>query len=417
MSLNSLKLTLKKRIKELWSYRIVKIAIFVHLFYAIFSIIFMIFLLRDLSDYYVYYKSAGIFIEDIQDLYNQSNYPDAYRYFPLSTVFYIPFYLMGFELGFIFYVILNIFLSLLISVLLYKIIMKVRGEGHEEGEERVIVYLCLFFIGLPHLSNYFLGQNNLLVIFLILLSLYLILKHANIKMEFIASLLIGISIIVKPITITIIPFLLFIEFDRDRKRFSFDFKKSIIRIIGSLIPLSLNIFYFLVYPTLWNDFLQVNFTGTNPVELNFSYSLTKLIINGFYVFGVPYNQLLILFIILLFFGGSGFIFYIFRKKIAHPIIFGYLYSILITLIVYFDSWDHHLIALNPLLIVMIFYLPRNSKITKNYIKPGFLFFNFFDIGFFALFVLIYTIFPFNFIPTIVLILVFYGLSKYCINKN
>lgn len=417
MSLNSLKLTLKKRIKELWNYRIFKIAIFVHLFYAVFSIIFMIFLLRDLSDYYVYYKSAGLFIEDIQDLYNQSNYPDAYRYFPLSTVFYIPFYLMGFELGFILYVILNIFLSLFISVLLYKIIMKVRGEGHEEGDDRIIFYLCLFFIGLPHLSNYLLGQNNLLVIFLILLSLYLYLKYANIKMEFIASLMIGISIIVKPITITIIPFLLFIEFDHDRKRFRFDFKKSVIRIIGSLIPLSLNLFYFLVYPTLWNDFLQVNFTGTNPVELNFSYSLTKLIINGFYVFGVPYSQLLILFIILLFFGGSGFIFYIFRKKIAHPIIFGYLYSVLITLIVYFDSWDHHLITLNPLLILMIFYLPRNSKITKNYIKPGFLFFNFFDIGFFALFVLIYTFFPFNFIPTIVLILVFYGLSKYCINKN
>ena len=295
--------------------------------------------------------------------------------------------------------------------------MKIRGEGHEETEERVIFYLCLFFIGLPHLSNYFLGQNNLLVIFLIVLSLYLYLKYDNIEMEFIASLLIGISIIVKPITITIIPFLLFIEFDHTRKRFSFDFKKSIIRIIGSLIPLSLNLFYFLAYPALWNDFLQVNFTGTNPVELNFSYSLTKLIINGFYVFGVPYSQLLILFIILLFFGGSGFIFYIFRKKISHPIIFGYLYSVLITLIVYFDSWDHHLITLSPLLILIIFYLPRNSKITKNYIKPGFFFFNFFDIVFFALFVLIYTIFPFNFIPTIVLILVFFGVSKYCISKN
>jgi len=417
MGINSLKETLLTRLKELWAYKIFKIAVLAHTFYAVFSIIFLIVALRDLSDFYVYYKSAGIFIEDIQELYNQSNYPYAYRYFPLSAVFYIPFYLMGFELGFIFYVILNYFLCIIISILLYKIIMKIRGKDHEQGEKRVVLYLCLFFMGLPHLSNYILGQNNILVTFMIILSLYLFLKHDSIKMEFIASLLLGISIIIKPITITIIPFLLLIEFDRNSKRFKLDFIKSIIRIIGSLIPLALNLIYFILYPKLWDDFLQTNFTGTNPVDINFSFSLTKLIINGFHSFGAPYSQLMILFITLLLFGGSGFLFYVFRKKIKHPILFGYIYSVIITLIVYFDSWDHHLLTLTPLLIIMLFFLPRNSKITKNYIKLGFVFFSFLDIGFFALFLLIYPFFPFNFVPTIVLILIFYGISNYCLEDK
>jgi len=418
MSSNSLIDTLIKRIKVLWGHRIFKIAVLTHTFYAVFSIIFVIVVLRDLSDYYVYYKSAGIFLEDIQELYNQANYPYAYRYFPLSAVFYIPFYLMGFELGFILYIILNSFLCIIISVLLYKIIMKIRGKGHEQEESRVILYLSLFFMGLPHLSNYILGQNNLLVTFMMILSLYLFLRHDSIKMEFIASLFLGISIIIKPITITIIPFLIFIEFDYERKRFNFKFVKSIIRIIGCLIPLALNLVYFMLYPKLWDDFLQTNFTGTNPVDINFSFSLTKLIINGFHTFGIPYSQLLILIIILLLFGGSGFIFYVFRKKTTHSILLGYIYSVIITLIVYFDSWDHHLLTLTPLLLLMLFNLPRNSKLTKNYIKPSFMFFNFLDIGFFALFLLIYTFFPFNFVPTIVLALAFYGIINYCLlNKT
>lgn len=413
MNLNYLKDPLLKRIKELWAHRIFKIAVLVHTFYVIFSIIFVIMVLRDLSDYYVYYKSSGIFIENIQELYNQSNYPYAYRYFPLSAVFYIPFYLMGFELGFIMYVILNSFLCILTSVLLYRIVMKTRGKNHEQGDERLILYLSLFFMGLPHLSNYILGQNNLLVTFMMILSLYLFLKHDSIKMEFIASLFLGISIIIKPITITIVPFLFFIEFDYVRKRFRFDFIKSIIRIIGCIIPLALNLVYFILYPKLWDDFLQTNFTGTNPVDINFSFSLTKLIINGFHTFGAAYSQLLILIITLLLFGGSGFLFYVLRKKTSYSIFFGYIYSVLITLIVYFDSWDHHLLTLTPLLVIMLFILPRNSKITRKYIKPGFMFFNFLDIGFFGLFLLIYTFFPFNFVPTIVLIIIFYGISYYC----
>jgi hypothetical protein len=408
---------LLSRIKELWKYRIFKIAIIIHTFYVVFSILSVILVLKDLSDYNVYYQSAGVFIKNIQDLYNQSNYSYAYRYFPLSPVFYIPFYLMGFELGFILYTIFNSFLCIVISVLLYKIIMKIRGDGHEQGDERVIFYISLFFMGLPLFSNYILGQNNLLVTFMMILSLYLFMKSSEIKMEFIASLVLGISIIIKPITITIIPFLILIEFDYNHKRFNFKAKKSIMRVIGALIPLSLNLIYFLLYPSLWDGFLQTNFTGTNPVDINFSFSLTKLIINTFDTLGVPYSQLLIIAITLLLFGGSGFIFYIFRKKITPPILFGYIYSVLITLIVYFDSWDHHLLTLTPLLIIILFYLPRKSETTRKYIKPGFLFFNFIDLGFFGLFVLIYKVFPFNFVPTIVLILVFYGISRYCIKNK
>jgi hypothetical protein len=87
------------------------------------------------------------------------------------------------------------------------------------------------------------------------------------------------------------------------------------------------------------------------------------------------------------------------------------------LLVYFDSWDHHLLNLTPLLIIIIFHLPRNSKISNNYVKKGFFFFSYFDMAFMGLWFLIYLWFPYNFASTVFLLLSFYGLSKYFMSTN
>ena len=60
-----------EKLRELWKYRIFKVAIIVQLSYIIFSLIFTIFFLKDLSDFYVYYKSAGIFIDEANLFYSQ----------------------------------------------------------------------------------------------------------------------------------------------------------------------------------------------------------------------------------------------------------------------------------------------------------------------------------------------------------
>lgn len=418
MNFNIILTKIKKRFIELWNYKIFKFSIIIHSLYILVCSILIIFWFQNFSDFKVFYKATEVFLTDITDLYNPMNYPYPYRYFPLSIIIFIPFYFMGFELGFIIFTLFNLFLNILISIIVYKIIMLIRGEDHEKEDKRIIYYISLYAIGLPQISNYFLGQNNLVVIFLILSSLLIFLRKENLKWQFVASLLIGISIVVKPITITLIPFLLLVNIDLRRKRFKIDYIKSFIRILGCLAPFALNLIYFFLFPKLWQDFLLINFTGVEPVELNFSFSVSKVIINFYYFIGVPYNQVLIILVVLLIFGGLGFLIYIFRRFSKNALIYGYILGILITLIVYFDTWDHHLLNLTPLLLIILFNLPRNSKITKRIIKPSFIFFNFFNLVFIGLFVLFNDIFPLNFIPMLFLLLTFYGIAQYCIiQKN
>jgi len=409
--------TMKQKLIEISKYRIFQYSFLIHIIYMIFSIILILVWFENLSDFKVFYKATEVFINDISDLYNRANYPYPYRYFPLSVIIFIPFYFMGFDLGFIMFTIFNFFLNIIICIYVYKIIKLTRGKDHEKEDKRIITYLCLYFMGLPQVSNYFLGQNNLIVTLMIILSLFIFLKYDNLKMEFLASLLLGISIVVKPVTLAMIPFLLLIRFNIKNKKLEINFIKSIIRVVGCLIPLSLNLIYFFFIPKLWTDFITTNFTGTEPVDINFSFSVSKIIINLYYFLGFDYNQMLILIIVLIIFGGLGFLFFIIRKYNQNSMIYGYLMGILLTLIVYFDSWDHHLLSFTPLLIIIIFNLPRNSEIEKKSIKPSFMFFNFINLGFMGLFVLTAPFFPFNFIPTIFLILTFYGISKYLLIQN
>jgi hypothetical protein len=86
------------------------------------------------------------------------------------------------------------------------------------------------------------------------------------------------------------------------------------------------------------------------------------------------------------------------------------------LLTYYDSWNHHLLNLTPLMIIIIFNLPRHSKLL-NYVKPSLFFFNFFDLIFVGVWYLTYPLFPFNFMGTFFLFLTFYSISKYCIVKK
>jgi len=329
---------------------------------------------------------------------------------------------MGFDLGFIIFNLINLILNVLICLVLYKIVILIRREDHEREDKRIVLYISLFLIGLPNLFNYILGQINLYITFLILISLFLFLKYEDIKHNLLASIILGVSIIFKPITIFLLPFLLIVNFDLDGKKFNIKFYRSIIRLVGFLIPVSLNLFIFLIYPELLDGFLNVNLTGEDTVLLNHSFSITKLIHNFFIVIGFSQSQLLsfqlpIFLIILIIIGGTGFTIYLIRRLTNFSLIYGYIFGILVMLLGYFDSWDHHLLILTPLLIIIIFNLPRNSDLTKKYFKPSFFFFSFFDLVFMGLWFILQNWFPFNFISTIFLLMVFYGSSKFCMTEE
>ncbi len=407
----------KTRFIELWHRKIFRYAVIVHLFYFVLSYVLVIFFFRNQNDFLVYYTAGGVFLNDIENLYNQDNYLWAFRYFPISAVIFVPFYVLGFNLGFTVFHIINLLFNIFICVLIYKIIPLIRTEDHETNDNRAILYICFYLMSLPQMFNYVLGQINLYVTFLILWALFLFLKHKELKWQFIASVILGFSIIVKPIAILIIPFLMVINVDLKAKKIHFDFFLSFVRIVGSMVALSLNLIFFWKYPKLFEGFIDANFTGNNPVDLNFSFSITKLIINFYYFNKLRVPQLYVIIVIFAIIGVSGYIIFLIKRSQHNSLLIGYLFSVLIMLLVYFDSWDHHLLVLTPLLILMIFNVPRQSEITKKYLKPSFFFFCFLDLAFMGLWFLIQIWFPFNFEGTIFLILTFIGLCKYCLSDN
>jgi len=395
-----------------------------HGIYFIASLALTLTVFRNQNDFRVYFRVGEVFINDIRGLYDPLNFIGMwpFRYFPLSGLLFVPFYLLGFELGFVIFNIINVLLNIFICIILYKIIVLTRGKNHESDENRVILYICLYLMSIPQVFNYILGQINLYVTLLILISLYLFLKYKDNKWNFIASFILGISVNIKPITLFLIPFLIVINFDRNVKRIKIESVKSIIRLSGFILPVLLNIIIFLMYPELLEGFLNINITGEETVLKNHSFSITKLIQNllifiGFSQTQLQSFQLPIFIIILLMFGGIGFIVYFIRKRVEHSLIFGYTFGILIMLLGYFDSWDHHLLILTPLLIIIIFRFPRGSKLTRKFIKPSFFFLSFFDLAFMGIWFLTQEFFPFNFVSTIFLLLIFYSISKFCLKKD
>ena len=409
------------RLKELWQFKIFRYSILLHSFFFIISTIITLLVFRSQSDFYVYYRVGEIFVNNPNNLYNPTYYIDIwpFRYFPLSALMFVPYYLMGFELGYIIFNLINLILNTLISIILYKITILVRGADHEQEDKRIILYICLFIIGVPQIFNYILGQINLYLTLFILLSLFIFIKNSEFKWQFIASLILGISIIIKPTTLFMIPFIILIAYNYEKKKITLDLTKSVVRLIGVATPLLLNIIMFLVYPDLLHGFIATNFTGSETVLLNHSFSITKLISNLFPYFGVPPNEMSatpIFLGVLLILGGIGFIIYVLRRPHVNSMIFGYLFGILIMFLAYFDTWDHHILQITPLLILALFTLPRNSELTRKYIKPGFFFLNFFGLVFTGIFMLTSSFFPVNFASTIFLILIFIGISKYCLKK-
>ncbi|MFX0153007.1 MAG: glycosyltransferase 87 family protein [Candidatus Hodarchaeota archaeon] len=412
----SLKYTFIKRIRELLKQKVFRYALLLHSFYFVLSIILFFIFYQTKNDFIIFYNVGKIFLNDIENLYNQAYYLWDFRYFPLSAIFFIPFSFFDFQFAFVIFNIFNLILNFLICILLYKIIFIIKYKNHEKNDKRVISYICIYLMGVPHVLNYIYGQINLYITFFILLSLYIFLKFSDYKWQLLSSIILGLSIIIKPTAILLIPFLIIINFDLEHKELKIDISRSLIRLAGVCTPILLNFILFFLYPTLWEGFLDTNFTGSNPIALNFSFSLTKLIINFCFFYNIPFNQLFIFIGVIGIFGFLGFVIFIIRRFEENSIIFGYSYGIIIMLIAYFDSWDHHLLNLTPILIIIMFNIPRQSETVKP-IKLSLFFFSFFDLAFTGFWYLTYPLFPYNFESTFFLTLAFYAISKYCLIKQ
>ena len=114
------------------------------------------------------------------------------------------------------------------------------------------------------------------------------------------------------------------------------------------------------------------------------------------------------------FGLPLFIVFIFSKPSQIRLIYGYFSGISVMLLVYFDSWPHHIVVLAPFLIFFVLLekdFDRYTLFKYIYYLIAFLLF-----GFWILFYLTYEIFPFNLGGTILFIVLYYLLIKYYLNQ-
>lgn len=411
---------------KFWKRKIFKVCFSLHITYFLIGLILTIFFLREFNDFLVYHNVGKVFLSDIENLYDPSNYLWPYRYFPLSGFLFVPFSLLPFEAAFILFNVFNLIINFLNCLILYKIIHLI--SHNEETLKREIYYLSLYLVALPHAFNYAMGQTNSLVSMVLLASLYVFLKHDNLKWNIIGGLLVGISLNIKPITIFIVPFLITFTIKLKGKINTPQIKRSIMRLLGASLPILLNLPLLIAIPGLFNGFLEINFVGTETLIVNNSFSITKLIINLLSMLNVETNllldlQIIIFLIIFVLIGVVGFLIFMIRKLQTNYIIYGYIIGILVMLLVYFDSWDLHLIILIPLLMISIIHLEDLPKEHKNRafflksLKRGIYFFIFIDLPIFGLIYLLKDIFPYNFIPTIFLLLIYISLGKYLLSEE
>ncbi|MFX1468752.1 MAG: glycosyltransferase 87 family protein [Promethearchaeota archaeon] len=387
------------------------------------------------NDFLSFYYAGLNVIEDLPNLYNSSLSPFPFRYFPLSAYLFTPFSLMGLKLGYFVFQIFNFFLNFIIIYLLYKIIQiytkipnnsklnysltNFRNLFYQHENDSVLHQIAIFLIMLPQFMNFFLGQINILVSICILSSLYCFLK-GTVRNELIGGFLLGFGILIRPTLVIILPFLMILNYNRESKKILFDFKKTLIRLLGPIILLLTSAIYFFIYPQMLSDFININLTGEytytteQGIEINPSFSLTRTVLTLLQLVHVDVNGLIILVIITLVILIPIWILYLQNANQRLSLINGYFTGILVLLIVYFDSWPHHLVVLTPFLIFFIL-TNKNFKYYKVFKYLHYLI-AIFMVIFWALFYLTYAFFPFNAGGLILLILLYYYLIVYYLNQ-
>ncbi|MCK4479119.1 MAG: DUF2029 domain-containing protein [Candidatus Lokiarchaeota archaeon] len=387
------------------------------------------------SDYLTFYNAGLRVIDDLPNLYNLPITIFPFRYLPISAYFFTPFSLLGLKLGFFVYQIFNFTLNLVVIYLIYKIIKiylktdkklnisyklnKFKDVFYEPDNESILHQSGMLLIMLPQFMNYFLGQINILVSFFILISLYYFLKD-SLKYDLLGGLFLGLGLSFKPFLILILPFIILLSYNRETKTFELQFKRTISRLAGSIILILISGIFFLILPEMLTGFIEVNLTGEytysvgGGLEINPSFSLTRILLTLFEVLALDINYFLVFIIIILLIWLPIFIVFLLSKISQIRLIHGYFTGITVMLLVYFDSWPHHIVVLAPFL---IFFLLLEKDFNRYvFFKYVYYLISFSILAFWIIFYLTYVIFPFNLGGMILLVLLYYTLIIYYANE-
>lgn len=417
------------------------IAVVCNAIYLIITFIFVYFLDYPVmsienNDYKTFHDAGRIVLEDLPELYDPSLYLFPFRYFPLSAYFFIPFSLLGLKVGYFAFQIFNFFLNFINIYLIFKIVQIYKRQNpnlnityelntpkhvfSQSENESLLHQNAVYLIMAAQFMNYFLGQINILVVFFTLASVFYFLKGGT-KNDLLGGLLMGFGILFKPSLILILPFIIPLTYDRKNKKILFGLKQTLLRLSGTVFLIVISGLYFLIYPEMLTDFIEVNLAGKytsnlgGEVWINPSFSLTRIVLILLGVIGLNFSSFIVFISIMFLFWLPMYIFFISSSNQSNKLIYGYFAGIIIILIVYFDTWPHHLIVLAPFLILFII-LNKNFDHIKSVKSIHYLLVTTILV-FWVLFYLTYKIFPFNIGGLVLLILLYYNVLIYFRNKH
>jgi len=202
-----------------------------------------------LSDFEVYYKAA-IRLFNSENLYRHAEDGHyIFKYSPVSALIYLPFTLFSFGVAKIMYWLFLsgiIVINFYISIRLLSPNISLRSEAKKLN---TLYILSALILALHYLRELHLGQVNLLLMFLYILVLLALSK----KKEITASILLSLSLFIKPFGLIFLPYLLY------RRRFRALLLVGLTSIAWGFTPL--------VFYRNWHLFLTQYYAWFNEIGI------------------------------------------------------------------------------------------------------------------------------------------------------
>ncbi|MFW9867039.1 MAG: hypothetical protein ACFFEN_13165 [Candidatus Thorarchaeota archaeon] len=327
--------------------RSLKLSLYAVLVYVIITILCFIFVPMIIplentiiaNDFRIFYQSAEIIVTDPTQLYASSVYNMPFRYMPMFSLLFIPYTFISFEAGFIIHTILMGIVHIISFYLILITSTKWFNISFNSRIKRDMLYLTLMApLQVPLLL---IGQVTEIFILLILLIILLIenekIRRYKINYAyFFIGFLVGISISYKPFAFLLLPLLLKLSISFKNKKLQFELKQMLLASLGFLTSFSINVIYWISYPSLFIEFVEINFSSQ---LLDYpSTSITRIIFILFNAFSFQISEFVIIAISIFILFGLLFTIFILisNNEKNYPVLLGM--GILITMITLPDSW-------------------------------------------------------------------------------
>jgi len=341
-------------------------------------------------DFNVFYQAGILILESPNNLYNNAEYYLPFRYLPFAAYLFSVLSLLGLPIGLVFviFTLASFVSNILTAAILYKLIIEIY-KLPKEYNDLLHLFIGGFFLYVPHADNYVNGQINSFLGLVLIGALYCFEKAGGVqtdeqlvadcvkldlwKYNLIGGILLGLATVIKPSAFIILPFVFIIRgFKQDGKiKYKFNFKQTMLRLLGTIIFLIPSIYIFVKYPLVFDSFIDTNFSGSSQLIDAHSFSLTRIIINLLVCLRLDTHSLLIFLVLAVVFFGIAYFNFVFRPE-GFEFQFQYRYiSIALTslLIVYFDSWGHHLVSWVAVTIPLVLLQKVFAESTESEKKP------------------------------------------------